>query len=86
MIHSYTCLLFHVTLTANLDTLESCLKSSHSGHCHNGVGLNGNKSDATLFDTTSCFRNISHLTGVNVVGSVISFRDKTVNFGITLES
>ena len=73
-------------LTANLNTLESCLTSLHTWFCHNRLGLNSSKSESILFGTSTRLRNFPPLTGVNIAGTVVPLSDKIVTLRVTLDS
>ena len=70
---------------ANLQVLESALSSLSAWFFHNGLALNPGKSDAILLGTNSRNHTLSHISSVNVSGSIIPLSDHIKLLGVTID-
>ena len=74
------------SLPTCLSRFELCLATLHSWFCHNGLALNGDKSEAITFGTWQRLRHYPSLPGINIAGSTVPLSDKIKTLGITLDS
>jgi hypothetical protein len=74
------------SLQSSLSHFELCLATLHSWFCHNGMALNGDKSEAIIFGTWQKLHNYPTPPGISIAGSMVPFSDKIKTLGVTLDS
>jgi len=73
-------------LQPNLARFELCLATLYSWFCHNGMALNGDKSEAIVFGTWQRLRAYPSPSSINIAGSIVPTSDKIKTLGVTLDS
>jgi len=74
------------SLQSSLASFELCLATLHSWFCHNGLALNGDKSEAITFGTWQKLRKYPSPPGISIAGSMVPLSDKIKTLGVTLDS
>jgi hypothetical protein len=73
------------SLQSSLNNFELCLATLYSWFTHNGLALNGDKSEAITFGTRQKLRNYPPLPGISIAGSNIPLSDNIKTLGVTLD-
>ena len=74
------------TLQASLSNLELCLSTLYAWFSHNGLVLNGDKSEAITFGTRQKLRTYPSPPGISIAGTTVPLSNSIKTLGVTLDS
>lgn len=74
------------SLHSSIRQLESCLATLYSWFSHNGLALNGDKSQAITFGTRQKLRNYPSLPRISIAGTTVPLSNHIKTLGVTLDT